>query len=365
MKELLVYWLSSVERLGPRHFETISSHFPELKAVFSDPYVCRSIGFSEDLCRAMLRRANLDMLQSELVHMRRMGIRITTIVSDDYPPLLKETVGAPIVLYYKGSLAQCSGNTFAIVGTRSPTRNGIAHTKEISKELAAAGVCIVSGMARGIDAAAHAGALETACAGAAVLGCGVDVIYPRENQKLYDGLCEQGAVISEYPPATLPTAGNFPPRNRIISGMCRGILVAEGAKKSGASITASFAAEQSRDVFALPGDIGLPQARLPNSLIAEGAILVEGTHSICSYYGWEQNKSSTVQKESIQLDFSEQRLYNLLMTGDLMIDELAEQAAMPPNDFFSAITLLELSGLIERLPGNRLHAVNRFPSGIK
>ena len=209
-------------------------------------------------------------------------------------------------------------------------------------------------MARGMDTAAAVGAIEGKTPCAAVLGCGTDIVYPRENQRIYDKICETGAIISEYPPGTPPLAGNFPARNRIINGICPGVLIVEGKMKSGAAITMRCAVEENREVFAIPGDLNSPYSALPNALISEGAIVTLGSDTILGHFGWDIKKKYE-QKEKFlpKLDFSENELYTLLKQGDSEIDFLAAQTGKSIAELSMTLMQLELKGIIVRLPGNR------------
>jgi len=209
-----------------------------------------------------------------------------TLADEEYPPLLREIDSPPFVLYIKSGLSRAELKTFfsfpslAVVGTRKITSYGRQITKQLTQELAQAGLVIVSGMARGVDSVAHWTALEAGDRTVAVLGCGVDIIYPPENRGLYQSILKNGLVMSEFPPGTLPLPGNFPSRNRIIAGMSLGVLVSEGARKSGSLITASLAAEFGREVFAVPGPINSKLSAGPMFLIKNGAKLVSKTEDI-------------------------------------------------------------------------------------
>jgi DNA processing protein len=213
----------------------------------------------------------------------------------------------------------------------------------------------VSGMARGIDTAAHLGAMDAAAPTVAVLGCGVDVIYPPENDALYHMIAETGAVISELPPGTAPAVGNFPVRNRIIAGLCRGLLVVESGQKGGTAITASLAVSYGRDIFAMPGPPYLESSALANELIVQGAVPVRSAADIRAYYG----ESATQQREPqeaeslLQMDFFQQRIYELLKKEDMSIEEIAAAVEGAPGEVSVALTMMELSGLCRRLPGGR------------
>ncbi len=355
--EFYWYWLASTQGVGAKRILSLAEqelNFAELFALAKQGKPLEQFGLAPVIAKRLAARANRELLEEELLELKRKKIDICTMVSPDYPPLLKEIHAPPALLYYKGSMDVLKEKALAVVGSREASRAGTANIRHISRELAEAGVCIISGMARGIDAAAHRGALDAECGRTiAVLGCGVDIAYPRENQDIYEQICERGAVISEYRPGTTPLPGNFPVRNRIMSGMAPGVLVGDGKAKSGAQITVRLAVEEGRDVFALPTEAMNPLFELPNLLLAEGAHVCLSSESILNFYGWgarERKESRLAQPQG--LDFLEGELYNLLLKGEMEIQELADSLGKQPQELSFALTRLELKGLIVRLAGN-------------
>ena len=355
--EFYWYWLASTQGIGAKRILSLAEqelNFAELFALAKQGKPLEQFGLAPAIAKRLAARANRELLEEELLELKRKKIGICTMVSHDYPPLLKEIHAPPALLYYKGSMDVLKEKALAVVGSREASRAGTANIRHISRELAEAGVCIISGMARGIDAAAHRGALDAECGRTiAVLGCGVDIAYPRENQDIYEQICERGAVISEYRPGTTPLPGNFPVRNRIMSGMAPGVLVGDGKAKSGAQITVRLAVEEGRDVFALPTEAMNPLFELPNLLLAEGAHVCLSSESILNFYGWgarERKESRLAQPQG--LDFLEGELYNLLLKGEMEIQELADSLEKQPQELSFALTRLELKGLIVRLAGN-------------
>ena len=355
--EFYWYWLASTQGVGAKRILSLAEqelNFAELFSLAKQGKVLEQFGLAPAIAKRLAVRANRELLEEELLELKRKKIGICTMVSPDYPPLLKEIHAPPALLYYKGSMDVLKEKALAVVGSREASRAGTANIRHISRELAEAGVCIISGMARGIDAAAHRGALDAECGRTiAVLGCGVDIAYPRENQDIYEQICERGAVISEYRPGTTPLPGNFPVRNRIMSGMAPGVLVGDGKAKSGAQITVRLAVEEGRDVFALPTEAMNPLFELPNLLLAEGAHVCLSSESILNFYGWgarERKESRLAQPQG--LDFLEGELYNLLLKGEMEIQELADSLGKQPQELSFALTRLELKGLIVRLAGN-------------
>ncbi len=355
--EFYWYWLASTQGIGAKRILSLAEqelNFAELFSLAKQGKPLEQFGLAPVIAKRLAARANRELLEEELLELKRKKIGICTMVSHDYPPLLKEIHAPPALLYYKGSMDVLKEKALAVVGSREASRAGTANIRHISRELAEAGVCIISGMARGIDAAAHRGALDAECGRTiAVLGCGVDIAYPRENQDIYEQICERGAVISEYRPGTTPLPGNFPVRNRIMSGMAPGVLVGDGKAKSGAQITVRLAVEEGRDVFALPTEAMNPLFELPNLLLAEGAHVCLSSESILNFYGWgarERKESRLAQPQG--LDFLEGELYNLLLKGEMEIQELADSLGKQPQELSFALTRLELKGLIVRLAGN-------------
>jgi DNA processing protein len=282
----------------------------------------------------------------------------------DYPPLLAQTEDAPPLLSIKGHAHLLSKKGVAIVGARNASTNGQRFAAKLATDLGDGGFLVVSGMARGIDGAAHAGALASGTV--AVLAGGVDVIYPKENRDLYDSLCERGAIISEIAPGVQPTARHFPRRNRLISGMSRGIVVVEAAPRSGSLITARLAGEQGREVFAVPGSPLDPRAKGTNKLLREGATLVESADDVID--GLNQ-AFRTPMSEPYPIDFAGQpatetppemvgearrHLEKTLGPTPIGVDEVLRNGSFSAAVVATALLELELAGRLERHPGNKV-----------
>lgn len=287
--------------------------------------------------------------------------RIHTIIPEEegYPPLLRELTDAPPLLYYKGNLSQPK-EAIAIVGARRATPYGRAAAEAISKELAQNEIIIVSGLARGIDTAAHKGALSGNGITWAVLGCGLNFMYPPENKKLAEDIIEKnGALFSEFMPEMAPEPQLFPMRNRLISGMSRGVVVVEAALKSGALITVDFALEQGREVFAVPGPIFSEQSKGSNNLIRQGAKLIEGFKDILSEIPSlqrsqnQENSQENLDKNENALKTSQEHEELLQMISDLPIhiDQITMNSQLLPEQIPLALLELQLAGRIEQLPG--------------
>ncbi|PIQ97840.1 MAG: DNA-protecting protein DprA [Nitrospinae bacterium CG11_big_fil_rev_8_21_14_0_20_56_8] len=292
----------------------------------------------------------------------RLGIRILTLESSEYPELLKTIYDPPPVLYCQGEPLDRLPFCLAVVGTRLPTRYGKIVTESICEALASWGICIVSGMARGIDTLAHKTALKCGGKTVAVLGCGLSQTYPAENLALRERIVEQGAVISEFPISTAPDRNNFPARNRVISGLSCGTLVVEAGEKSGALITAQFALEQGREVLAVPGNINSPKSRGTNLLVKTGAKLVDGIESILEELPFEvrEGLQSPGPGPGLPEDLTdiEKRIISLLTGEERHIDGLIENSQLSAAEVSATLIRLELKGLIRQLEGKMFIRAN-------
>lgn len=297
------------------------------------------------------RRSNRDYPQELQENCDEKGIRLCSIEDDDYPSLLRHVACPPQILFYKGKM-KGDRRRIALVGSRKVTPYGKSSAELLGRELAAQGISVVSGGAYGVDTEAHKGALKTGIT-EAVLACGLDMPYPAANRKLFEEITEKGVLISEYPPGTAPMKVFFPIRNRIISGMCRGTVVVEAAEKSGSLITANFALEENRDVFAIPGSIFSPSSLGCNRLIQQGAKLVtKGDDILDEYEDWQ--KDCQLSLFEIQLNKSitqeEERILNLLTPDEpLSIDEIIYRLEQGSAGTVAGILMqLELKGLVHR-----------------
>lgn len=288
--------------------------------------------------------------------LKRRGIAAITVFDREYPEYLKEIAQPPWVLYIKGDASLLTEVCFAVVGTRKPTQYGKRVARRMSAELASRGWVVVSGMAAGIDADAHRGAMEMNGKTVAVLGTGVDVVYPKHLHSLYRELVRKGAVCSEMPPGTTPHPGLFPRRNRIISGLSVGTLVVEAAERSGALITADFSMEQGREVFAIPGPITSEKSVGTNRLIQQGAKCVTGVQDILEEFPSLVPSSEPMQSESAEpsdLSREERLLLSFLKDEPVHIDELVKEVSLPSGEIHRHLLSLQLKKRIRQLPGAR------------
>ncbi|MBR6890744.1 MAG: DNA-processing protein DprA [Clostridia bacterium] len=357
-------WLSSVEGIGPKRFYRLISLYEDARNVWDalggllTPPDMRALG---PVTLNHLRAARSEEYFYRLFdRLEQGGIRAVTRLSDAYPAALTSIYDPPPTLYVRGEGDLNGERMFAVVGSRRCTRDGQRAAHDIAKGLAENGVTVVSGMARGIDSCAHQGALDGHGPTVAVLGCGVDVVYPPENGPLMQEIIDSGgAVVSELVPGTTPNPGNFPARNRIISGLSSGTLLVEGAKASGAMITVNLALEQGRDVFAIPGGIYSPLSVAPNRVIVDGAVPVLSAWDILEYYRWAQRPSGNEAPEAIRrepLEPDDEAIAAPLRIEALSFEELVAATSCSAAKLNSHLTMLELRGIIEKVPGGMYRA---------
>lgn len=282
---------------------------------------------------------------------RRLGLRVITWDDPDYPERLRVIDYPPAVLFVKGNLLAVQTWSVAVVGTRRPTYYGAQVARTLSRDLAASGVTVVSGLAVGIDTEAHLGALDAGGWTVAVLGSGLDQVYPPKNEALARRIAESGALVSEFPPGTPPAPQNFPIRNRIISGLSLGVVVVEAGENSGALITAGYAADQGREVFAVPGPITSPQSRGTNRLIQDGAGLVTGADDVLEALKLARLNQQLELRQAAPETELELILVKLLDHTPTHIDDLVRQAERPAGEVGATLALLELKGLVRHIGG--------------
>jgi DNA processing protein len=291
---------------------------------------------------------------TELAVIERLGVTVLPFTDESYPARLKEIADPPPVLFLRGALQPRDAAAVAVVGTRRPTSYGKQIAERFGRELAEAGLTVVSGLARGIDTAVHRGALAAGGRTLAVLGSGVDVLYPPENARLATQVAEAGALLSESPIGAPPDAWRFPARNRIISGLSLGVLVVEAGERSGALVTAGLAGEQGREIFAIPNSLGNPQGRGTHGLIKDGAKLVESLEDILDELRVPGPRPAPAQlvMPELSLDLPEARLLELLSVLPRPMDDLIAESGLDSGQAAAALTLLELKGLARKTPGS-------------
>jgi DNA processing protein len=290
-------------------------------------------------------------INKQLRFLKDKHIKIIAIWDPAYPPILKKIYDPPSVLFVSGEFNKKDEQAIAVVGTREPTFYGRYATEMITRELIRNNFTIVSGLARGADTIAHQTALKNGGRTIAVLGSGMDILYPPENTRLAIAIAGSGAVISEYPLGTIPDPGNFPRRNRIVSGLSLGVLVTEAGNKSGAIITAFEALEQNREVFAVPGPINSRQSLGTNRLIKAGAKLVQEPDDILQELDAKINIKKTAHENLPELDDKEKEIYNFLTENPIHIDQLARKCQRSTSEVISVLLTLELIGIVKQLSG--------------
>lgn len=346
------YWVgfNLVKGVGAVRMQGLLTHFGDLSIAWQAPLEALvAAGLPLRIAENVLRvRSGVDLeLTWEQIHQK--GIQVLIREDAGYPARLKEIDQAPPVLYVRGQLLPEDGWAVAIVGTRRVTVYGRQIAEEIATCLAASGVVVVSGLARGVDAIAHDAALKAGGRTYAVLGSGVDRIYPPENTRLAEKISTQGALISDYAPGTPPDGVNFPPRNRIISGLSTAVVVIEAGETSGALITASFAGEQGRDVYAVPGNIHAPQSIGTNRLIQQGAHPLLKPEDLLEELDLRQVPQQRAARSVLPTDAVEARLYAQLGKEPLHVDEIRAQTGLSIEIVSATLTVMELKGMVRQI----------------
>jgi DNA processing protein len=354
--------LKNVPGIGNHLFKRLIDRFnlPEVVFQSSQQELLEVEGITKRQSAAILNYKAPQSIKAELDQANQKGYKIITLADSLYPPLLREIPDPPPFLYVSGRL-DGSPKNIAVVGSRNPTAYGISTTQKLCADLCAHGITIVSGMAVGIDTAAHRGALAGKGKTVAVLGSGLNRIYPSQNLSLFEKISEKGAVISEFGLNAEPEAHHFPIRNRIISGMSMGTVVVEATRKSGSLITARLAAEQNREVFAVPGSIQSFKSTGTHALIKQGAKLVENAQDVIeelvAYMNMEppslhedRVQNHTAQRQSL-LTPEERALYNILSPYPEHIDTIMRKTHIASGKLLSLLLQLELKGIVQQLPG--------------
>ena len=362
--------LSLLPRFGLKLRERIAAHTDELTDLLSmNPATLRAMGLGADTVEAVTAWQIGDTGQPVLAKVGRIyaqcqqqGMELVGQGHDHFPDALKQIHDAPLLLYGLGDTRLLVQDQIGIVGSRNATRAGLDHARHFAAELGRRGLLVSSGLALGIDGAAHAGALDAGFPTLAVIGCGLDRLYPAQHRKLAHRVIDNGLIVSEYPPGTQPRAAFFPKRNRIISGLSRGVLVVEASLKSGSLITARLALEQGREVFAIPGSVHSPVARGCHQLIRQGATLVETADDVLEELGiwWHEPGVGTDDRvvskgpDLTGLDKREIAVFEALGYDPQSTDALSQATGLPADQLMQSLLLLELQGLANAAPGGYL-----------
>lgn len=353
--------LHEMDGIGWKTINLLVQRYPELSDLLgADTEELRALGLP--LSKVKILQAGLTETAVLAAAARYEGSDIipVTWADEGYPELLKQTGQAPWVLYARGRIEKLSRPCIAIVGTRTPTVYGKRVAEVFGRDLSGAGVCVVSGLARGIDGCAHIGALNGDGGTIAVIGCGIDVIYPKEHAYLYREIADRGLILSEYPPGVPAAPGLFPQRNRIIAGLSLGTLVVEAALKSGSLITADQALDESRDIFAIPGPINSPKSAGTNAWIQKGAKLVTNAYELLNEYAHmvgqgrmsPGNNGSNPAEAMENVSPEESRVLEVLYEGPATIDELVERLQTNFGLLHAILLSLQMKKRIEQLPGS-------------
>ena len=344
-------WLSSLPGIGSRKFRDLMDFFQTAENVFNSTYNelknCRII--KDEVVNIIINNRNLEKIDKYIKKVKDNGIKIYLSNQEEYPINLKTIYDPPPVLYCLGELKQEDEAAIAIVGSRKASDYGLKTAEKFGEQLVQNGITVVSGMALGIDAAAHRGAIRGGGRTIAVFACGVNNPNPKSNINLYREILKNGAVVSEYPLGMPPHPGNFPARNRIISGMALGSLIVEANIKSGSLITADFALEQGRDVFAVPGNINSPSSMGTNNLIKNGAKLVDCVEDILSELPIEYLKKASTK--TIKLEDTEALIAATLLDVGKTMDQIVNDTGLNINEVLSNIAIMELRGIINSING--------------
>jgi len=348
------FWVgfTLVKGIGAVRLRTLLEYFGDAETAWqASPFELTAAGLSPRLAERVVQIRNSVNLDEYISQAVKSGIRILTWDDPEYPTQLNEIDQPPPVLYLRGEVTLEDRWSVAIVGTRGVTAYGRQVTEELATALAHNGVTIVSGLARGVDAIAHTAALKAGGRTLAVLGSGVDRIYPPEHRALAEKIVAQGAVLSDYAPGTPPDSVNFPPRNRIISGLSMAVVVVEAGDTSGALITAEFAVEQGRDVFAVPGNIFAPQSKGPNRLISNGAKILLTPQSVLEALDLTRNVERREIRKVVPGDETESALLQALGAEPTHVDEIRARLGLPIEKISAALTMMELKGMVRQVGG--------------
>lgn len=354
-EEELAAWLrlSLVPGLGSQRQRKLLKAFGLPPAIFSATHTALGAVVGAELAEDLLSRAPEQDIAVALAWAAQSGHHLLTLADPDYPALLLEIPDPPVLLFTRGNAALLQRPGIAIVGSRNATAQGRANAEQFAHALSDAGLTVISGLALGIDAAAHLGALQGRASTIGILGTGIDRVYPARNRELHERIAREGLLLSEFPLGTPPTAYNFPRRNRLISGLSRGVLVVEAALASGSLITARQAGEQGRDIFAIPGSIHSPLSRGCHALLKQGAKLVESAQDILE----ELNTFSLAKTPAASSGEASARSESVLLQhigyDPCSIDVLCERSGLTPESVSAMLLQLELEGCVERLPGSR------------
>jgi DNA processing protein len=352
-----------VKGIGAARMRILLDYFGDVRSAWeASPESLKAAGLGPKVLETFQKVRLGISLEQVMENLTAQGVKVLTWEDTEYPRRLQDAPQPPPVLYVRGEILPEDEWAIALVGTRRATSYGRQVAEEAASNLAARGVTIVSGLARGIDGIAHQAALKAGGRTIAVLGSGIDNIYPPEHVRLAEQISARGAVVTDYAPGTPPDANNFPPRNRIISGLGRAVIVVEASRSSGALITAAFAAEQGREVFAVPGNIYAPQSLGANLLIQQGARPYLSYQDVLTTLDLGRVPEQRSARAVLPADALEAQLYGLLGNEPLHVDELGSQTNLPIEKISATLVMMELKGLVRQVGGMQYIAL-REPIG--
>ncbi len=351
--EKLEAWiaLSLIKGIGETKLKSLVEDFRAAEEVFRASLTdLKEVGrLNSVIAERIVRFSNSQLIEDQIEFMDRCGVKLITFIDDDYPENLRQLHDSPPMLYVKGEIREGDKLAVALIGSRRATIYGKLMAQRLATGLVNSGITIVSGMARGIDTASHRAALHNGGRTIAVLGCGVDVVYPPENRSLMEEIARKGAVVSEFPMGTKPLAGNFPTRNRVISGLSLGVVAVEARMNSGVFSTVRWAADQGRDVFAVPGNVSSKMSIGTNILIKHGAKLTTDVVDILEELNLEQPARKTEELPSLPKE--ERNVLEILDSTPKYVDEICEKTSLPVSRTLSVLLSLEMKELVSQLPG--------------
>ncbi len=362
------YWVgfNLVKGIGAVRLQALRNHFGDLELAWQAPLeALQAAGLGSKLAERVVQiRTQVD-LERYMARVAGLGIQILTWEDENYPKRLKEIDQPPPVLYVHGTLLDEDAWAVAVVGTRRVSGYGRQVAEELATCLAGNGVTVVSGLARGVDAIAHQSAIKGGGRTIAVLGCGLDRIYPPEHAQLAGRIINSGALLSDYAPGTAPDAANFPPRNRIISGISMATVVVEAGETSGALITAQFAVDQGREVFAVPGSILSPQSKGTNKLISQGAHPMLSPRDLLEVLNLRRVTEQREVRKALPGNEIESQLLNVLTHEPMHMDDICNQTGLPIERISATLVMMELKGLVRQVGGMNYVAVREEQAEYK
>jgi DNA processing protein len=354
------YWVgfNLVKGIGPVRLEKLLAYYGSLREAWkSQPHQLTAAGLNSKLCQQLIKIRENTCLDELVEQLRVKGIKILTWDDPAFPERLRQIDQSPFVIYMKGNLIEEDIWSVAVVGTRRYSFYGRQVTELLTRTLAEHGITIISGLARGIDGIAHAQSLDVGGRTLAILGSGLDQIYPPEHKGLAERIMSQGAVLSDYPPGTPPDGSNFPPRNRIISALAKAVVVIEAGQKSGALITANYAVEQGKEVFAVPGKITAPLSKGPNRLIKLGAHPLLEAQDVLDFLNMSLVARQQIIQRSLPSDPKEALLFGAVGDEPLHVDELSRTTELPIEEVTATLAVMELKGMVRKTFGMKYIAV--------